>query len=159
MLWFARASVGLAGFLGKILVALKKLFSLILDICIPVPGSCILLFGDPCQVSKMFLNKIEFLDNSPQSTHGLNKNKVYFLARKSAIFVCFFCNCTIYAVLKLTTGTTLSVLKRNSIVFKFLVVNYRLYYFVSLLIVFWSMMSCLRSFRGKQTTLWCSTKL
>ena len=25
MLWFARASVGLAGFLGKILVALKKL--------------------------------------------------------------------------------------------------------------------------------------
>ena len=27
MLWFARASVGLAGFLGKILVALKKLFS------------------------------------------------------------------------------------------------------------------------------------
>ena len=29
MLWFARASVGLAGFLGKILVALKKLFSTI----------------------------------------------------------------------------------------------------------------------------------
>ena len=27
MLWFARASVGLAVFLGKILVALKKLFS------------------------------------------------------------------------------------------------------------------------------------
>ena len=27
MLWFAQASVGLAGFLGKILVALKKLFS------------------------------------------------------------------------------------------------------------------------------------
>ena len=27
MLWFARANVGLAGFLGKILVALKKLFS------------------------------------------------------------------------------------------------------------------------------------
>ena len=27
MRWFARASVGLAGFLGKILVALKKLFS------------------------------------------------------------------------------------------------------------------------------------
>ena len=27
MLWFARVSVGLAGFLGKILVALKKLFS------------------------------------------------------------------------------------------------------------------------------------
>ena len=27
MLWFARASVGLAGILGKILVALKKLFS------------------------------------------------------------------------------------------------------------------------------------
>ena len=27
MLWFARASVGLAGFLGKILVVLKKLFS------------------------------------------------------------------------------------------------------------------------------------
>ena len=27
MLWFARARVGLAGFLGKILVALKKLFS------------------------------------------------------------------------------------------------------------------------------------
>ena len=27
MLWFARASVDLAGFLGKILVALKKLFS------------------------------------------------------------------------------------------------------------------------------------
>ena len=27
MLWFAQASVGLAGFLGKILVALKKLLS------------------------------------------------------------------------------------------------------------------------------------
>ena len=27
MLWFARASVGSAGFLGKILFALKKLFS------------------------------------------------------------------------------------------------------------------------------------
>ena len=27
MLWFARASVGLAGFLGKFLVASKKLFS------------------------------------------------------------------------------------------------------------------------------------
>ena len=27
MLWFAEASVGLAGFLEKILVALKKLFS------------------------------------------------------------------------------------------------------------------------------------
>ena len=27
MLWFARTSVSLAGFLGKILVALKKLFS------------------------------------------------------------------------------------------------------------------------------------
>ena len=27
MLWFAQASVGLAGFKGKILVALKKLFS------------------------------------------------------------------------------------------------------------------------------------
>ena len=58
MLLFARASVGLAGFLGKILVALKKYFPLqfsqILGICIPVPGLCILcIFGDPCQVSKM----------------------------------------------------------------------------------------------------------
>ena len=39
MLWFARASVGLAGFLWEILVALKKTFplqfSLILGICIP----------------------------------------------------------------------------------------------------------------------------
>ena len=59
MLWFAQASVGLACFLGKILVALKNYFSLqfflILGICIPVPGLCILyIFGDPCQVSKMF---------------------------------------------------------------------------------------------------------
>ena len=30
MLWFARAREGLAGFLGKILVALKKLFSSII---------------------------------------------------------------------------------------------------------------------------------
>ena len=30
MLWFARASLGLAGFLGKILIAIKKLFSSII---------------------------------------------------------------------------------------------------------------------------------
>ena len=72
MLWFARASIGLAGFLGKILVALKKQFSLILGrpICIPVPGLFILyIFGDPCQVSKRLKKKLEFSDNSPQSTH------------------------------------------------------------------------------------------
>ena len=74
MLWFARANVGLAGFLGKILVAIKNYFppqfSLILGICIPVPGLCILyIFGDPCQVSKMFYKQLEFVDNSPQSTH------------------------------------------------------------------------------------------
>ena len=51
MLWFARASVGLPGVLGKILVALKNYFpvqfSLILGICIPVPGLCMLhIFGD-----------------------------------------------------------------------------------------------------------------
>ena len=62
MLWFPRASEGLAGFLGKILVALKKnfpvQFSLIFNICIPVPGLCILcIFGDPCQVSKIFKKK------------------------------------------------------------------------------------------------------
>ena len=77
MLWFAQARVGLAGFLGKILVALKKLFSSTIfpDFrymhCIPVPGLCILyIFGDPCQVSiKMFGKKFEFVDNSSQSTH------------------------------------------------------------------------------------------
>ena len=48
MLWFAQASVGLAGFLGKILVALKKLFSSTIfpdfryRLYIPVPGLCIL---------------------------------------------------------------------------------------------------------------------
>ena len=67
MLWFARASVGLAGFSAKILVALKNYFSLyfflILGTCIPVPGLCLLhIFGDPCQVSKMFLKKLEFVD-------------------------------------------------------------------------------------------------
>ena len=65
MLWFARASVGLAGVLGKISVALKNYFplqfSLILGICIPVPGLSILyIFGDPCQISKMFQKKFEF---------------------------------------------------------------------------------------------------
>ena len=74
MLWFARARVGLAGFLGKILVALKNYFSvqfsLILGISIPVSGLCILyIFGDPYGVSKMLLKKLEFVDNSPQSTH------------------------------------------------------------------------------------------
>ena len=44
--------------------------SLILGIYIPVPGLCLLyIFGDPCQVSKMFLKKLEFVDNNPQSTH------------------------------------------------------------------------------------------
>ena len=51
MLWFARASVGLAGFLGKNLVALKNYFPLqfflILGICIPVPSLCMLcIFGN-----------------------------------------------------------------------------------------------------------------
>ena len=72
MLWIARASVGLVGFLGKILVALKNYFLqffLILGICIPVPGLRIsYIFGDPCQVSKMFFKKLEFLYISPQST-------------------------------------------------------------------------------------------
>ena len=53
MLWFAQASVSLAGFLGKIVVALKNYFSLqfslILGIYIdlPVPSLCILyIFED-----------------------------------------------------------------------------------------------------------------
>ena len=64
MLWFARASVGVAGFSGKILVAFKKnyfpvQFSLILGICIPEPGLCILnIFGDLRQVSKMLKKKL-----------------------------------------------------------------------------------------------------
>ena len=71
MLWFAQASEGLAGFLGKILVALKNYFplqfSLILGIYIPVPGLCI---GDPCQVFKMLKKKqLKFVDYSPQSSH------------------------------------------------------------------------------------------
>ena len=45
-------------------------FSLILGVCIPVPRLCVLyIFEDPCQVSKMFLKKLEFLDDSPQSNH------------------------------------------------------------------------------------------
>ena len=59
MLWFALASVSLAGFLGKIVVALKKLFfsTIFPDFKhIPVPGLYRLhyvIFLDPCQVSKM----------------------------------------------------------------------------------------------------------
>ena len=57
MLWFARASVGLAVFFREDFSCCKKnyfplQFSLILGICIPVPSLCI--FGDPCQVSQMF---------------------------------------------------------------------------------------------------------
>ena len=71
MPWFARASVALVGFLGKILVAVKKLFSSTIfsdfRYSIPVPGLCI--FKNPCQVSKMVLKKLEIVDNRPQSTH------------------------------------------------------------------------------------------
>ena len=74
MLWFARASVGLASFLGKILVALKKLLSSTIfpDFRYMHTGTWfmyIIHIWDPCQVSKMFLKKLEFLDNSPPSTH------------------------------------------------------------------------------------------
>ena len=68
MLWFARASVGVAGFFGKILIALKKLFSRTnipdfryIQLYIPVPDLCILyIFGDPCPVSKMFKKNLNF---------------------------------------------------------------------------------------------------
>ena len=75
MLWFAQASVGLAVFLGKILVALKKLFSSAIfpDFrCIHIGTRFIYIlyiFGDPCQVSKTItLKNPEFVDNSLQST-------------------------------------------------------------------------------------------
>ena len=67
-MWFGR-------FFREDFSCIKKIiflyiFFLILGICIPVPGLCILYkFGDPCQVFKMFLKKLEFVDNSPQSTH------------------------------------------------------------------------------------------
>ena len=59
MLRFARASVGLAGFLGKILVALKRLFSSTIfpDFRYMHTGTWfmyIIYIWDPCQVSKMF---------------------------------------------------------------------------------------------------------
>ena len=75
MLLFARACVGLAGFLWKISVAVKKLFSSTIfpEFRYMHTGTwfmyIICIFGDPCQVSKMFLKKLEFVDNSPPSTH------------------------------------------------------------------------------------------
>ena len=57
MLWFAQANVGLAGFVGKILVALKKTFfsKIFLDFRYIHTGTRFMygIFGDPCQVSKM----------------------------------------------------------------------------------------------------------
>ena len=79
MLWFAQASVGLAGFLGKILVALKKIFSSTIFpdfryIYVPVPGLrtvglCYTYFGIHARYVRCFLKKLEFVNNSPPSTH------------------------------------------------------------------------------------------
>ena len=77
ILWFAQANVGLAGFVGKILVASKNLFSskIFLDFRYIHTGTrfmygILYICGDLCQVSKMLKKKkLEFVDNSPQSTH------------------------------------------------------------------------------------------
>ena len=50
------------------------------------------MFGDPCQISKMFKKKLEFLDNSSQSTHMY---VVCIVIKKTSEKICIvFTKCT-----------------------------------------------------------------